>query len=61
MRYPTYFRVHNVFGQDLTFLQPIRAVTICLWAFTFGGSALLVTSLFPFTSYVKELLVFWKL
>ena len=35
---PTYFRVHHVFEQGITFLEPIRAVEIGPWTFTFGNA-----------------------
>jgi hypothetical protein len=46
-----------------TFPQPMRVVTIRLWAFMFGGSARITSSYFVVSLYfyVKELLPFWKL
>ena len=35
--HPTYFEVHYIFGHDIMFLQPIRAVEIHPWTFTFGN------------------------
>ena len=36
--HPVYFRVHYIFGQDITLLNPIRANEIRPWAFVFGNT-----------------------